>query len=346
MIDRKLSVFAAHFSYAGNGGFSSITPDIRTWWATTLKEMKADQRIERVYEADFIDTPITMTRNAAVIAARSVKADLLLMVDSDMRPDSRLARDANARPFWSTAFDFIHERYEQGPNLVFAPYCGMPPNECVFVFRWHRPASSTNTDTTGMSLEMYGREEAAQKSGIEPVAAGPTGLILFDMRLFELTDPSKAVEDLVAKGVPRYAAQRMVLSWFDYEFADIWHSRKASTEDVVSTRDMSLTCQSLLGYNPVHCAWDCWAGHWKPVCVDRPKILTTDEISEKYRHALATNHKAGETVRHVVAHGLEKLAKRNAADFVAETLASPEPKFGRDWLAKDAPCDAETAPPY
>ena len=56
--------------------------------------------------------------------------------------------------------------------------------ENVYVFIW-RNADST-VPTNGIRLDQYTREEAAGMAGITPVAALPTGVIMYDMRLFDL----------------------------------------------------------------------------------------------------------------------------------------------------------------
>ena len=47
------------------------------------------------------------------------------------------------------------------------------------------------------------------------------------------------------------------------------------------TRDLSLVGSRELGYNPVKCNWDAWAGHWKPKCVGRPVTLSAKSLSSK-----------------------------------------------------------------
>ena len=41
-----------------------------------------------------------------------------------------------------------------------------------------------------------------------------------------------------------------------------------------------------LGYNPVHCAWSSWAGHWKPKCVGKPMPLTARDVADKLTRAI------------------------------------------------------------
>lgn len=267
MIPRKLKVLIATFPYGGNGASASEHPDIRNWLIETIPKIKADERVEQVAIATFNDTPITMTRNAAVAMARDEHFDVLLMIDSDQSPDMDVGHHAGEVPFWDAAFGFLYEHYDRGPVAIGSPYTGPPPNENVYVFRWRNPASNDPSEIH--SLEQYTREEAFEMTGIQECAALPTGLIMFDVRLFELTEPEQDGDD----------------SWFYYEYRDKYQSAKCSTEDVTATRDLAMIGQEILGYNPIHCAWSSWAGHWKPKCVGRPLLLTQDSIGKKYRRA-------------------------------------------------------------
>jgi hypothetical protein len=259
MTPLKLNVMFAFFPYSGSGGVSSEHPSIRTWFAQTMMKIKADPRIDQVLSKDFSDTPITMTRNKAVRYARDHGADVLIMCDSDQHPDNLIGMDPFARPFWDTSFNFLYKHHPHGPVVIGAPYCGPPPDEICYVFRWHtRQSDHPNVD---MELEMYGREEAAGLSGIQQAAALPTGLIMFDTRVFDLVKPP----------------------YFYYEYTDQYESEKASTEDVTATRDIGIQGQNQLGYSPIHVNWDAWAGHWKPKCVSKPTVITTDHVGLKYR---------------------------------------------------------------
>jgi hypothetical protein len=258
----KLNVFFAFFPYGGNGGISSEHPSIRAWFADTVIKCKKDERVGEVMCKDLSDTPITMTRNKAVQSAREHKADVLIMCDSDQHPDNMLGVDAFARPFWDTSFDYLYKHHSLGPVVIGAPYCGPPPHENVYVFRWATHQSDhPNVD---MRIEQYSREEAAALTGIQEAAALPTGLIMFDMRAFDIIKPP----------------------YFYYEYTDVYESEKASTEDVTATRDMSLIGCQTLGYSPILCNWDAWAGHWKPKCVSKPVVLTSEQANEKYRDAV------------------------------------------------------------
>lgn len=284
----KLNVFIAGFPYGGNGGVSSEHPSIRHWYADTMMKMKADERIDKIFTKDFSDTPITMTRNQAVRKAASVGADVLVMIDSDQHPDNLLGQEPFAKPFWDSSFDFLYKHWSAGPVVIGAPYCGPPPHENVYVFKWATHQSDhPNPD---MRLEAYAREEAAALGGIQECAALPTGLIMFDMRAFKLIGPP----------------------YFYYEYTDEYESDKASTEDVTATRDISLFGQEKLGYSPIHCNWDAWAGHWKPKCVSKPTVLTVESVNQKYREAVLTPRKVGERLMQINGDVLKGMKLKNA----------------------------------
>jgi hypothetical protein len=257
---QKFNVGICTFSYGGNGGISSEVPDIREWMTPLVSKMSRDERIAEIRIWNLADTPITMTRNRAVLMAREYGMDILVMVDSDMKPD---LGGEGSKPFFDSSFDFFVQHYHKGPCVIGAPYCGPPPKECVYVFRWQN-AQSENANPD-FQLEMYDRHTAVKMAGIQPCAALPTGLILFDMRAFALTEPK-------GKGSN---------PWFYYEFTDKYAADKASTEDVTATRDMSLVGEKQLGYNPIYCNWDAWAGHWKPKCVGKPVVVEAKDVSKK-----------------------------------------------------------------
>lgn len=305
MTPRKLDVCFATFPYGGNGASASECPESAAWVGDTIPKARADERISKVSRGPFNDTPITMTRNEAVIQARQIGADVLVMVDSDQWPDMEmeLGRDPTGVPFWETAFDFIYDRWDRGPHCVSAPYMGGPPHENCFVFRWATLQSDTPDEA--FQLRQYTREEAAVMAGIHECAALPTGLIMFDMRCFDLIEPShetfageveqylrpqigQPITEEFARQFSDWANRRKAAnehSFFYYEYSDRYEQEKSSTEDVTATRDISIAGQMRLGYNPVHCAWSSWAGHWKPKCVGKPMLLPSDFVSSKLTRA-------------------------------------------------------------
>lgn len=258
---RQLSVMFARFPYG-----AIDHPDVTDWLAATVHKAKTDPRISDVLRFKINDTPITMGRNRCLEEAKKRGVDILLMVDSDMSPD---LPELGAQPFWESSFDFLLQHH--GPTVVAAPYCGPPPNSNVYVFRWANWQNWDHVPEPDMRLEQYSREEAAARSGMERVAALPTGLFLMDMRCLAALKPP----------------------YFYYEWTDHTESEKASTEDVTFTRDLSLA-----GI-PIYCNWDSWAGHWKQFKVGKPHPISADQVAEKFRDAVARGYKSTERLIHV-----------------------------------------------
>jgi hypothetical protein len=287
-------------------------PDIGDWLADTRYKMRQDPRICGVGNWRKSDTPITMVRNCAVKETLAQGADYILMIDNDMGPDylvgnpgvepfwdvawefmmARRARelqeqaDSEARLFDGiTEDDNIDAAYDAQdaldeelaeiakkfpPATIAAPYCGPPPAECPYIFRWK--TSQSDHPDPDFKLAMIEREDAAIQTGIEQVAALPTGLILYDARVFKILDPP----------------------WFEYEYEDPpFNTAKASTEDVFQTRNASL-----IGL-PQFVAWDCWAIHHKSKAVKKPVILTIDAVRDQLREHLLHGRKTGERINHV-----------------------------------------------
>jgi predicted O-methyltransferase YrrM len=298
----KLSVAVAHFPYGGNGATSSEHPHLRHWEVETALKMRGDDRIESFTSKDFSDTPITMTRNRAMMEAKRAGIDLLLMVDSDQSPDKHRG-EAWFKPFWDVAFDFLYENYHKGPRLIFAPYCGPPDDlsgENVYVFQW--ATNGARGHETQFSLEPYNREQAALMSGIQEAAAGPTGMLLMDTRLLDLIEPSglpkrHVLERLQAGEMSvEEAMWALKEGYCHYEWNNSYAAEKASTEDVTLTRDISMAGIAKLGYNPVFCAWDSWIGHHKPWNVGKPRIYSADRVAETLRRAILQDHRDNEVI--------------------------------------------------
>lgn len=306
MSDRTLKVGFAFFPYGGNGGISNEAKEIRSWIVGTVVRAKSDPRISGIVHEDFSDTPITETRNRAVLWARKNAVDVLVMVDSDMYPDYLLGRPGT-KPFFESSFDFLYDRWDEGPHAVCAPYCGPPPEEPVYVFQWVRGTRATASDT--YSSELIPRTQAALLTGICPVAGAPTGLMMFDMRCFDLTDP---------------VAKKTGHGWFYYEYPDAYQAQKMSTEDWTATRDMSLVGHIELGRDVIFCNWDAWAGHWKPWLVGKPEPLFASDVAGLMKQAVLGGHDANQ--KRTYLHGPLKLP--------AIELPGPDESAG------DESCDA------
>lgn len=243
-----------------------------------METLHNDDQISKIVPWRLSDTPITMSRNRCIKEALNLNVDYVLMIDADMSPDC----EPGAPPFWETAWEFMMERRRQEsthaelaeidkaydtpdmkvpPATIAAPYCGPPPVENVYVFKW--ASKSTGDADPSFKLEMFDRDHAAHKTGIEEVAALPTGLILYDTRVFKQLPPP----------------------WFEYEWTDQYRTHKASTEDVFQTRNASI-----MGL-PQYVTWDCWAGHVKTKLVCKPQPLTIKQMQKVYADAILRTQK-------------------------------------------------------
>jgi hypothetical protein len=242
----------------------SEDPACTDWLMQRAIEWEQDPRIHAVFLWSKDDTPITMSRNAAIEAARECGADFILMLDSDMQPDKELIEgDPTAKPFWSTSWDFAYERRMKGePCVIAAPYCGPPPVENIYVFQWATEESESVDRLNNFFLAQYGRDQAADMKGIVEAAALATGLIIIDMEGMKTLEPP----------------------YFYYEYADERESKKASTEDVTFTRDLSI-----IGVQQ-YCNWDSWAGHVKFKIVGKPRPIGAGWVRGKILNALNEKH--------------------------------------------------------
>lgn len=309
MVPKKLNVMVARYPYAGNGGYASEIPDVGDWLVEIVLEMKQDPRIGEVIPWRKADTPIPAVRNESVMVAKQNGCDLLLMIDSDNVPDYEFKRGTpGSKPFWKTAFDFIYDHYDKGPAVIGAPYCGPPPHENVYVFQVsNRESEHAQVD---FQVDQFSRHQAAERTGIERVAALPTGLILFDLRVFDYLPPP----------------------WFYYEWTDKYQWKKASTEDVTATRDMWFHAHRAGKPFPIYVAWDCWAGHVKPKVVGKPQIITCDQVSDKYIEAVKHGYDSREGVK--VVDSLAKALTLGAKPYVApeaKPVAATPAAIEEDW---------------
>jgi hypothetical protein len=161
--------------FPGGGSERHETVD---WLIDTHLRAARDPRITEVVGFKLNDTPITMSRNRCLREAKKADCDFVLMVDSDMWPDLYVGHDPSARPFYEVAMDFAFNH--PGPCAIAAPYCGPPPVENIYVFRWG--VRESNNPNFGFTLDQYSRDEAAMMGGVQEAAALPTGVFLLDMR--------------------------------------------------------------------------------------------------------------------------------------------------------------------
>lgn len=304
----KLDVLICNFAYAGNGGYSAVLPSYLTWFAKVNEWCKNDERIDRVAHKIAGDTPLPMERNRVVKEAKQEGFDVILMLDSDNIPDLYLGKNSRAKPFWETSFNFLYDRKLRGiPTVVCAPYCGPPPHpvnggmENVYVFYAEGLENrEPGAPHQSMKFEAYSREHAAIMSGISPIAAGPTGVIVYTTDAFDLmetrVDPRIVLEQYKAGQIDQERACQLLQreSWFYYEYNDAECTQKASTEDVTNTREIQMA--GILKHNEpiVFCNWDAWAGHMKPKCVGAPNPLRIEQVSQVFTEAVRNNISAAD----------------------------------------------------
>jgi len=265
-MEQKFTVMLARFP-----GGNAEHPGEVDFVINTVVQCMSDPRIGQLVHWRLNDTPVTMSRNRCVRDALAQGVDILLMVDSDMGPD--LINPALA--FWPRALDFIARRWNEAPTVIAAPYCGPPPHENVYIFRWKNLESDhPNPD---FQLAQFSREEAAERSGIEAVAALPTGLIAVDMRIFSGYQVGEQT-------------LRLPTPWFYYEWTDEFETHKASTEDVTFTRDVSLLFGAQ-GLETVFVDWDTWAVHFKEKGVGKPALVDPGKLARLFSRRSAV--KAG-----------------------------------------------------
>lgn len=302
MQPKKLDVLITLFCYGGNGGVATILPDIATWLAKTVAWLHANDRVGRVSVTTAGDIPLAMERNRVVVDAKKEGFDVLIMMDSDNVPDLYLDDDPSAQPFVESSFNFLYERSCQGiPTVVAAPYCGPPVHptknprgENVYVF--YATEDGTESDDLGVYVEAYSRDHACLMKGIQPIAAGPTGCIMYSMDAFDLmpvhgkTDEEILNEYKNGEISAKRASQLLRMeSWFYYEYIDGYQTHKASTEDVTNTREINIAGALKHNCPIVFCNWDAWAGHYKPKCVGKPNPLRIETVSNLFRDAVNNN---------------------------------------------------------
>lgn len=300
-----LDVLIAVLTYGGNGGVATCLPSHATWLSKITRAMSHDGRVGKIAVRQYGDIPLSMERNRIVKEAKAEGFDVILMMDSDNVPDLYFGRDPEAKPFWQSSFDFLFERYVKGlPTVVCAPYCGPPPDpvrggeENVYVFYF-----STNEQGADLrpAIVPYSRDHAATMRGIKPIAAGPTGVILYTTSAFDLMpirqkNNREILEEYREGKLSLDRAEELINleSWFFYEYTDAEQSRKASTEDVTNTREIQLAGLVKHKQPIVFCNWDAWAGHYKPKLVGRPTVIPIEAISNVFRDAVRANVSAGD----------------------------------------------------
>jgi hypothetical protein len=252
---QKWKVMLAMFPYGGVQR-SELTP-----WAMSAAVWAANQKdIDGgLLYWSTNDTPITMTRNLAVKAAIHNEVDILVFCDSDMIPDID-----KAHPFLPSAFKFIKSRWATAPTIISAPYCMGAPTYSPTMGRWR-----THHNGYPIATALYTREEAAEFTGIQPCSLQGTGLMAIDMRIFT----GFPIREEVIKLPPPF---------YYYEYTDENNSEKASTEDMVFSRNVTL----LFAKHNLEIGFvdfDSWAYHIKNEFVGKPYSITIQTVAPLHK---------------------------------------------------------------
>jgi hypothetical protein len=253
----KVKMLVNVFTYA-----KQIGADAFSYCCGVGPALKNHERADDISVSYTHGYPTDKMRNAVVKEARAHGHDFVLMIDDDQVPDIGI-RDYPERsdmvPFLPSALDvaLAHD----GPCLVGAPYCSTPPLQQVLVMK-NREYVPGLLDGMGLKIDKYTRDEAALMTGIQRVAALPTGMLLVDLRALDVLPPP----------------------WFSYEFDDApFNTSLASTEDIVFTRNLDW-----LGVKQ-YCHWSAWAGHAKHYTTGIPTAAPVVDIPKSIYRAWSSN---------------------------------------------------------
>lgn len=267
-LPEKVNVIVNVFTYA-----KQVGGDVFSWCCGVAGTLGPYPRCENAVVSYCHGYPTDRMRNAACMQAKRDGFHFLLMLDDDMKPDLLLGHERDAVPFLTTALDF--SLAHDGPCIIGAPYCGTPPLQEVLVMK-NREYAPDHPDGMGLKLDKYTRDEAAALSGIQRVAALPTGCLLVDLRVLDILPPP----------------------WFSYEFDDPpYNTKLASTEDIVFTRNLDW-----LGV-PQYCHWSAWAGHHKPFLTGKPQPAPVVDIPRSIYKAWSNGWRPKELTPSGASHG-------------------------------------------
>ena len=190
---------------------------------------------------------IPAARNHGVKEAREEGATHLLMIDPDVAIDAFVGTEPWAKKWWSEAWYFAKR---DGPPLVLtAPYAGQLQKVHVF----YRDKEGVN--------RRYSWNDAGKMSGWSQVNAVGSGLMLIDMRVFDLLDKH---DDSLNQHRPY--------------FRDIYADERETELDYTPDVYFCERCREV-GV-PIWVNWDCWCGHWQLQRVTSPRCGTIPETTE------------------------------------------------------------------
>ncbi len=259
--------------------------------------------------------PVNMVRNRIAKYALDHDVDIIVMVDDDMGPD--MVDSSHA--FVPESFQFVIQRWEEAPTVVVAPACTAPPEERPVVGRWRTLAKGSE-----VALDLYTREEAAAKQGIQPEAVAGLGLCMIDCRVFRgfyVKNPDTGRAEKIALRPP----------WFYWEWDSEFQTNFVTGEDTSFTRDVA-ALGARYGLDILFVNWDCWAGHFKTKFVGKPSLMDWRTLN-----ALFGKDRELALARPQPSPNGHRLAQQ-IADLVAETC-----EHDRVLVTRGEPEDAEGA---
>jgi glycosyltransferase involved in cell wall biosynthesis len=244
-VQETFSILVATFAYE-----HYVLASQKSWYGKTMFEAQASGTVKRLAELPIKKFPTDVARNHSVEVAKEGGYDYLLMMDHDIDPHP---------DFWKRSWGWMVAHRATGPCVVAAPYCsGTPERVLAFIFE----NLATENPDPDFRIECISRYQAAQLSGFHRVAAVGTGMILWDMRVF----------DYLAK------------PYFAYEYNEDC-TNADSTEDIVATRNLAL--QGI----PIWCDFDCWCGHLKLRMSHKPQPLSAENLGKSFVKELNTSFK-------------------------------------------------------
>lgn len=230
-------------------------PHVTDWCIDTAIAAVRDTRVQEFSKWWHIGTPVDVLRNAAVAEAKTRKAHILLMIDSDMQPDHENEQLPSLAAFWTSSFEFFCSHWSHGPCVIGIPYMQSYTQPAAYGL-----AKIGNGPETMYDLTHLSPAEAIRATGITEVPVVGTGLVMIDMRAFE-------------PFVSRWSQERteLALPYFYYTYLDKARTKIKNTEDIV------FCANAFEAGLPIYCNWDAWSVHWKYVAVCKPTFEELDK---------------------------------------------------------------------
>ncbi len=231
-------------------GSGSTRSEIANWMIEVVTVSLTDPHlaplIEDVDHVPIQRFPTNIARNELVDVARSRRADILAMVDDDVKPPEG---------FFKTAVEFLIAHH--GPAIIACPYVtGGDGREDVCVFEWGQ--GTTGDADAPFAVTNIVREDAARRTGIERVPNVGTGLIFYRLDAFD------AFQKVHKHDI-----------FFDYGY-DARKRKVIETEDCYNARLMNFAGV------PIYVHWDFWLWHRKSKWCVRPTRLTDTNVGDVF----------------------------------------------------------------